>query len=137
MNKRKLLNLAKKIEKVPPQNFNMASWVVPSDKLQERLGYDTPISAKDLSPECGTTMCIAGWQQAFKGRKLLGSGLFDRNGHYVSTIARTAREDLELTEDEGNALFYKKDWIGQFPNTPQGAADYIRYFVKNYSRKEE
>jgi hypothetical protein len=124
MNKEKMLKLASCIENVPEKGFNMGSWA--SKDL---------VSQDDLENACGTTCCIAGWQQAFRGRTINIIGNVFERGKFVGEAPDLCGRDLELTRDERRVLFHREDWPTEaggrdFPNTPKDAADRIRYMVE-------
>lgn len=129
MNKKKLLELADKIEKVSPKNFDMAEWAT---------GPINRVGLPNLNPGCETTCCIAGWQQVLQGRYLGGSRVysgFTEEAKFLGYAEDLAREDLGLNGEEVNRLFYTSGWphdeagFRRYPNTPAGAAKRIRDFV--------
>jgi hypothetical protein len=124
MNKEKMLQLADCMEKVDPSNFNMSTWSNGTAQFEE------------ITHGCGTTCCIAGWQQVFRGRTVIGEDTFEK-GYFKGRTSRLAADDLELTEGEKELLFFRGEgWPRNenggiiFPNTPKGAADRIRCMVE-------
>lgn len=132
--KQKLLCLADWIEKkVPVHQFNMRHW--------SQSQTDQPIEAKvdgegQVEATCGTTCCIAGWAVLGAGHTMIGDGTtYDENKKYLGEARDVAERLLGLSREESNRLFLPTEWPGGyqfnvFPNTPKGAADRIRHFVR-------
>lgn len=134
--KQALLDLADKIEKVNPKNFDMQDWA-----LSMHLDGPDRIGLPNLNPSCGTSCCIAGWHHVFKGRFLEGARVYDSfdapdNIGYADSLATS---DLGLDDYDAHKLFYPLDWptedediqyYSKFENTPAGAAARIRHFVE-------
>lgn len=90
MNKRRILSLARKIEKVELYNnslmgFNMANWSMRGDNLPE-------IWQDKAGHKCQTVCCIAGWAAAQTKK----DGCEDD----------VAKEYLELSQDQSMDLFF-------------------------------
>jgi hypothetical protein len=106
---------------------------------------------------CGTACCIAGWQIIKDGFCLGESGEvktriqlpFQKKLEYLDTgfvAFDFARRSLGLNDEQACSLFYPDRWpgysygggdpdkktkkIGLFDNTPKGAAERIRHFIK-------
>lgn len=70
-----------------PGAFDMATWFWPR-------GHRT--LAPEQAPECGTTMCIAGWTAHLTGWTLLSDGLSGSRDGVTDEIADIAAEALGL-----------------------------------------
>ncbi|MFJ6841387.1 hypothetical protein ACIQRE_01810 [Streptomyces griseoluteus] len=67
-----------------PKAFDMATWV--------HLSAQPALKPED-TPECGTTMCIAGWAAHLTGWTLLGGGIATK-GHAREWIEHVADRAL-------------------------------------------
>lgn len=113
MNKERLFELAEVIENAPPDQFHMGSWFghlsIDEDtaesywnsscKVRGNLGgsFLNGPYLKELT--CGTTACIAGWAYALKHN-------FDPSTYTEDAVEEIARDYLDLTREQVNALFY-------------------------------
>lgn len=133
MNKRRMLSLARFIEKLKPARFDMDNWV---------YSQSTRFVGKEEAAQCGTTCCVAGWEAVRAGCKLNQFG-FVKVGKaaYSDLHARqVAQERLGLTAEQGEELFLAmRGWdIGpkHIKPTPQGAALFIRHMVEREEKKD-
>lgn len=127
--KQKLLCLADWIEqKVPAREFNMNYWSF----------HDSKYLVEGQEPSCGTQCCIAGWAVLGAGHRMREDGsTYDKANNFLGAAKHVAADLLGLDAMEETRLFMPSQWPGAdrgaftvFPNTPKGAADRIRYFVK-------
>ncbi|MFF2094820.1 hypothetical protein [Streptomyces sp. NPDC058202] len=72
-----------------PAAFDMATWFWPRGPRRTLLPEQTP--------ECGTTMCIAGWAAHLTGWTLLSDGLSGSRDGVTEDVADIAAEALGLT----------------------------------------
>lgn len=128
MNKRRMEALAKFIEKLPPEHFNMSEWI-------QNLEEEDKMCKKDILNSCGTACCIAGWQALKAGYCLAyGGDIYDKKtGEPAGHSNNFTRDYLELTPDQAYNLFRRFTWPYAFkvrPDSPQLAAERIRYMIR-------
>ncbi len=118
-----------------PKRMHMGSWVV--DDLEDILN-------QELIPPCHTVACIAGWslvqERIDNGYQFLATDRHRLDGISHGSIQIHALKYLQLTEEEGDSLFFGANWPGQFkvnlyyakPQTPEYAAiviERIEHFI--------
>ena len=118
MNVKRMEKLAKFIEALPKEKFDMGTWF--SSDLE------TPVVCMtDAMSDCGTACCIAGWTVFMAGKCFDNASSFVRHGKskrplgkpgnrvYTKTFASSY---LDLREGEANTLFYTVNWPDEFRN---------------------
>lgn len=97
-----LAERAIRLAKANPEKFDMDSWVVGM--------YDGRTKdSQEFVPPCGTTACYAGWvsfQAAPVGSKVIGAMVKVPGQEYGVHVETYARQALDITEDQSDALFY-------------------------------
>ena len=129
---RRLLQLAKRLETVPPCKFNMRIWIQQPSDHKNYYGHDA------LPSSCHTKGCAMGWAcciPAFRKlglrlrseRKSTGDFVFSNVPHYRGAFGEYAAAKLfHITVEEATALFVDGH---NFSFTPKEEAAYIRKFV--------
>ncbi len=129
MNKRRMESLAKFIEKLPPEHFNMSEWIITGEE-------EAKLCKKDILDSCGTTCCIAGWQGIKAGYCLDFMGfLTDKKGVPAepSHASSWTREYLQLNHGQAYTLFRKHTWPPELrdkKDSPELAAKRIRLMIQ-------
>lgn len=104
-----------------PTSFDMSAWVADRDHAKHggihEYDSDKLVTIDTLQqPECGTTVCFAGWACAVNGDVLQVRGILaipTRGGEPSADIERRATALLDLTLEEAEDLFYcAEDEIG-------------------------
>jgi len=129
MNKRRLMTLAKYLEKVPPKRFDMNRWVD-----GEFCGLDE----EPAHDECGTTACAVGWAATIPSFKKAGLKINNRldpqSGRRKNWAAVQAFFG-DISEEQAMWLFSPEDpryWCLSRPKeTPKKVARRIVAFVKS------
>src|SRR5215831_13943407 len=143
MDKRKLENLAKFIEKLPRRSFDISTWVNIPQKMLNKNPYQR-ICKSIVKHPCGTTCCIAGWEVIRNGYCMndFGEVYKDKKpeSEFVCDALEFAKNSLDLTEEQAGELFTPRMSCNnrciillgdkKFRNTPKGAAKMIRQFIK-------
>lgn len=75
-----------------PDAFDMDQW------------HSGPTLSPEAEPECGTTLCVAGWAAHLSGWTLDGSNA--SKGDEWAKVSRVACDALGLTVEAGADLFY-------------------------------
>lgn len=88
-----------------PYAFNMASWYLPAGTDPERDTY--PELAPGAEPDCGTTMCAAGWAAHLNGWTL--AKWHARKDGHTESIERVGTRLLGLTDDQARVLFHASE----------------------------
>ena len=128
----RLLQLAKRLETVPPCKFNMRIWIQQPSDDKDYYGHDA------LPSSCHTKGCAMGWAcciPAFRKlglrlrseRKINDNVVITNVPYYRRSFGEYAAAKLfHITVDEAHALFMDRC---TFSFTPKEEAAYIRKFV--------
>ena len=118
MNKRRLLKLAKLLDHVPPEKFDMNTW----GSMRQALG---------TTPRCATKACALGWATAIPEFHKAGLRLMADPGDKYATVffggesdADAGMEFFDLSLEEAEYLFF----VGA--ETPHEKAKEIRALVR-------
>lgn len=127
MNTKAMLELARHLEKMPEEQFDICFYGR-STKPNEKV---------TLENHCGTTCCIAGEKVLLDGGYLLTNIPIDEIFFHDSlgkpiSVAKYAAKALDLTIEEQNKLFFNWDLT-----SPRRAAKQIRAMVKENNLKLE
>ena len=129
---RRLLQLAKRLETVPPCKFNMRMWIQQPSDDKDYYGHDA------LPSSCHTSGCAMGWACCIPAFRRLGlrlsserknthNDVFPNVPYYKGALGEYAAAKLfRITVDEAIALFADRR---TFSFTPKEEAAYIRKFV--------
>lgn len=82
-----------------PENFDMGSWY-------STASPSAPLLLPEVDPECGTTLCAAGWAAHLGGYTLIVDGGAYLDPAHVLSVPVAARALLGLTDEQANDLFY-------------------------------
>lgn len=125
MNVERMEALAKYLDKLPEEKFDMDFWVW--SPLEDSM------CEADALNSCGTTCCIAGWAVLMSGECLDPfTRTVDRDGH-KKAIRDYAYDYLDLSSFQASLLFHKHMWPDEFRTqleSPKLAAKVIRRMIE-------
>lgn len=98
-----------KLEGLP--RFDMSNWVQTHELPEESNAYPPPRVpiAGIREGTCGTAACLAGYAvllRAPAGATTDGENIYDEFGYDIGEFAWFAQRELQVTRDQGEALFY-------------------------------
>ena len=117
MNKENLLKLAKFLETLPQEKFDIGKY------RKCKGGYLAPFRDVD---NCGSIGCSIGWAPFVKGLEPVSD---DWNNDGTLSFGAYSRRIFNITHDEWSWCF-SSEWK-PVDNTPSGASERIYYLVKN------
>ena len=137
MNVELMERIAKKLDSLPDEKFNMGNW-------GRRIGSidDPAVVCPETANECGTSCCIGGWALVDKGYCVSPGGnvysSVDEQGwgiNYLGEAEEMAAKLLDLDHDEAQRLFFEGGWPVQFQGplaqtaSPKQGAARIRHMI--------
>ena len=129
---RRLLQLAKRLETVPPCKFNMRIWIQQPSDHKNYYGHDAlPSSYYTRGCAMGWACCIPAFRRLGlrlrSERKITSNFVFPNVPYYRRALGKYAAAKLfHITVEEATALFVARR---TFSFTPKEEAAYIRKFV--------
>lgn len=139
MNVKLMERIAKKLDSLPDEKFNMGNWAKRRGSKED--GPETV--CPEIANECGTSCCIGGWALVDKGYCVSPGGhvysSVDEQGwgiNYLGEAEEMAADLLDLDYNEAQSLFFEGNWpvqfrgpLGQTASPKQGAAR-IRHMIE-------